>query len=863
MKNIPTKIYAAFAVCLACLSSCQEEMLTGNGEKGNVKILARMTDDMPTKTCVGNVMSDGAIGILWMPGDSIGVYGDDGTKNALFTSTNTGKVAEAVFAGSMQSGETPVYAYYPYSADNAAQDMSAIRGALQQEQSFDFDSGRLQGDYKVGTPTFLSIDGDSYEFEFRHLFSLLKFDIDASGTGLAGDKLEKIILTLPEGRRLWGDFTFNAASDAVSWSNAPQEANVLTMTWSDNPALTNGKQYTGYMTCAPDIRQGDLIKITILTRRFKAEFTRTALVDFQANASYTFPLALANYAADMEVTDRPVMTSFSFETEKNAGKILGTRLEFDGSKTRAVANAAETMTVGADSITGCIPYLYDFKLKPTFTVAEGLTVTVDGQTQTSGESEQDFSRPVVYTVTDGTDSRDYVVSVTNTGLPIVVLEHNGSGGRYWEEADLYVTSKEEDWGEQDYFTLYNADGTVDVERSLCSSRLRGNSTQGFPKLPFALKFDKKVGPQGLPTDKRWELLANWMDRIMLRNAVAFDVAQRIEKAWADGLGWNPRGMNVELVMNGRHVGNYYLVEKVKIDADRINIRDCYEDVVEDGTANPTVADCGYLLEFDDAMDEVNTFRTSSRGLPVMFKDEVPENGDIFNAIRDKVERIENNIESGNYAEAYNELDMNSVIDYFFVQELTFNNEYKHPKSVYMYIDGEGKLTAGPVWDFDWNTFIFPKLVRPYGGVYADQLRETDEWLYGGSKLAEQTGGHWPWDEPEYDYVNDMPYMWYPLLFKDATFRSRVQERWAGIYPALVNAIEHIDVLARQNRVSDTYNHAMWPTTRELKNNSSAAFNGDEDMTFDEAIKTLKKAYENRLTWMNNQITSGNFVTNVE
>ena len=56
---------------------------------------------------------------------------------------------------------------------------------------------------------------------------------------------------------------------------------------------------------------------------------------------------------------------------------------------------------------------------------------------------------------------------------------------------------------------------------------------------------------------------------------------------------------------------------------------------------------------------------------------------------------------------------------------------------------------------------------------------------------------------------------------------------------------------------------MWPTTRELKNSSSAAFNGDEDMSFDEAIKTLKKAYENRLTWMNNQITSGNFVTNAE
>ena len=152
----------------------------------------------------------------------------------------------------------------------------------------------------------------------------------------------------------------------------------------------------------------------------------------------------------------------------------------------------------------------------------------------------------------------------------------------------------------------------------------------------------------MPTDKRWELLANWMDRTMLRNAVAQDVAQRTANALADGLGWNPRGVNVELVINGRHVGNYFLVEKIKIDGDRINIHDCYEDVVDDGNTNPTVADCGYLLEFDDAMDEVNCFRTG-RGLPVMFKDEVPENGTLFNAVKDKIESIEANLEAGDYA----------------------------------------------------------------------------------------------------------------------------------------------------------------------------------------------------------------------
>jgi len=399
---------------------------------------------------------------------------------------------------------------------------------------------------------------------------------------------------------------------------------------------------------------------------------------------------------------------------------------------------------------------------------------------------------------------------------------------------------------------------VDVERAQCGSRLRGNSTQSFPKLPFALKFEEKVGPQGLPTDKRWELLANWMDRTMLRNAVAQDVARRTADALSDGLGWNPRGMNVELVINGRHVGNYSLIEKVKIDADRIDIRDCYEDVVDDGNANPTVADCGYLLEFDDAMDEVNCFRTG-RGLPVMFKDEVPANGDIFNAVKAKVESIEANLEAGDYEAAYELLDINSVIDYFLVQELTFNNEYKHPKSVYMYMDGDGKLTAGPVWDFDWQTFIIPDQVRAYGGNYVDQLRNVDEWLYGGSKLAERTFPIFG----EYDYANDMPYMWYPLLFKDAAFRSKVQERWNSIYPVLLQVSDEIDRLAEQNRVSDRFNSAMWPTTRDLKNTVGAAFNGDEEMSFDEAIQSMKKAYADRLEWMNTQIVSGSFVTDAE
>lgn len=853
------KHYAIIAGCLLGMISCQEEKLIKNSSNGNVTILARMDDGIQTRTCVDNSSSGDASGILWSPKDQIGVYGDKGTKNALFEAANTGNVAEAEFNGTLASGEYPTYAYYPYGVDNVTSEITALKGNLKLEQTFDMTTGKLEGDYKVGTPTFKTYEG-RYEFEFEHLFSLLKFDIDATGTALEGDKLEKIILTLPEGRRLGGEFTFNAESKAVTWTGDATGANELTMVWSDMPALANGKSYTGYITCAPDIRQGDEIKITILTQKFKGEFTRTALVDFAANTCYTFPLSLENYEGDMEVTNRPVFTSFSFEAKNNAGKILDKKLVFNGNATRPVDSASEELIVDGETITGCIPYLYNFNLKPTFAVNDGTTVKIDGVEQTSGVSEVDFSNPVVYTLSNGKETKTFTVTVTNSGLPVVVLTQSGGGSESWAEAGINVRSKDADWVETDKMAVYNADGSVDMKEASCGIRLRGNSTQKFPKKPFAMKLVSKASVLGMPKHKRWVLLANWMDRTMLRNSVAFEVAHQTGNAFVDGLGWNPHGYSVEVIMDGRHVGNYYLCEQIKIDGDRVDIKDCIEDIIDDGNANPTMADCGYLLEFDDNYDEADKFRTG-RGLPCMFKDEVSKySSDIYNQVKARIEAVEANLESGNFDAAYSDLDINSVIDYFFVQELTFNDEYKHPKSIYMYIDGEGKLTAGPVWDFDWQTFVNYDQVQAmnskYGGTYS--CRNTNEWLYGKSRLAEDP--LWPWEDP--DYINDQPYMWYPLLFKDANFRARVQERWVVIYPQLLNVVDKIDEFAAQNKVSEQYNSAMWPLV-SLKNSVGSAFNGDEDMSFNEAIATMKQAYTDRLNWMNMQITSGNFVTDAE
>ena len=194
-----------------------------------------------------------------------------------------------------------------------------------------------------------------------------------------------------------------------------------------------------------------------------------------------------------------------------------------------------------------------------------------------------------------------------------------------------------------------------------------------------------------------------------------------------------------------------------------------------------------------------------------------------------------------------------------MQELIMNSEYKHPKSIYMYIDGPGKLTAGPIWDFDWQTFSLSenvdKLTQKYYGQSGD-CRGRFEWFYSDSKL---------WKATDFDlvYKKDRPYMWYPLLFKDENFRTVAQERWSKLYPALLTILSKIDELAEQNRVSETFNSAMWPLIPYHQANSSPSFNGDEDMTFDEAITSMKQAYSERLEWMNGSITSGSFVTDAE
>lgn len=848
-----TRLLLCYLLAAITIAGCTDQ--SGLAPEGYemIEITANHVQ-MASRTQIDTESANGVTGLLWSVGDSLGVFGSNGTANAIFTGDYTRPQASATFTGSMKSGDTPKYAYYPYTA--SATDAAQVPVTVRAEQMYADETSIAESDIKVSTA--VTESNGKYHFTFQTMVAMLRFEIDASGVaGLdASELLQNIQVKESDNTTTasaWvGGFTMNLSNPSAGLTAVSgATSSSLEVNLQNQPALSG--KVVAYACVAPAIKKGDALQVYLNTDKHRVGLKVSALQDVKAGGCYDVPLYLSKATADNSLTiealgeaeELPEITEFTFRVSENSGKILAKEVYYNGSKTtvKDVTEQALTIDSSSEQISGCIPYLYNFQLTPVFTTTEGATVTVGGETQVSGQTQQDFSSPVTYTVTKGTASRNYTVTVTNTGLPVVVLTQNATGSVSF--LDMKVPAKDGDWGDAT-LSLYDKDTPAnDLANVDCGFRLRGNSTQTFPKKPFAIKFDKKQTVLGMPEHKRWCLLANWIDRSLIRNGVAFAIADKVKNAFSDGLTWQPSGKSVELVINGRHVGTYFLCEQIKIGSKRLNIQDGFED-----QKNPTSSNCGYLLEFDDNYDETNKFVTTNCGLPCMSKDEITDNT-IWNYVKNWVQDIEDKLVDGDYTSAYNKLDKASVVDYWIIQELTMNNEYRHPKSVYMYKDGEGKLFAGPVWDFDYQTFPnITNINSKYSNGGQNRLSFTiNTLLYtqASSYLKNQS-------TPS---TADKPYMWYPLLFKDANFKALVKTRWTTLYPLLQGITATITELGDKTKLSDSYNQAMWPITGKERTGFGwfIDYSGDEEMTYSDAIENMKTVYTNRLNAMNSIISN--------
>ena len=860
---------------MTMFASCQDEEIVNE----QMEIKAVISEAIDSRTAIDDYNDYGSsVGVLWLPNENIGVYSSY-NKNVKFTSTNKSSTGEATFRGLMLG--TPKYAYYPYSVENNGVSYDKVKGNVPQSQSYSHVYKELAADYKVGLLEKSQLFGAT--FEFTRLVCLWKFQVDATGSALEGQTLRSISVKVNNNRQITGKFTMNLSAQTLDLGSYETGNDSLFMAWSSAPVMASGTSHLGYVTCLPDVKQNDEYQITIKTDTHIATFTHVSKAAHKSNGLYKFNLKLserdmvikeiANAVEPEQPEVTPVdfkISSFKFEVAKNTGKILpgkviGNKSTYKPSYDADYYGNAVACTVDNDNkkITLNLPYLNNRKLVPTFEIPEGTILESENGEIISGVTEVDFSQFKQVAVINANNEREYVVydvELTNSGLPVVVInqvtgvtstetdnEYKSASNAWYAATNAKWVPKDGDWPMTegvDNFMVYNADGTPAItdkkgaplsEPLFSSTRLRGNVTQQMPKKSFAVKLDSKSGVLDMKPHKRWVLLANWKDRTLMRNAVAFGIAKKFKEVFPnDGIEWNPSGQHVELVYNGVHVGNYYLCDQIKIDGNRLDINDPYD--AEDAySGNPE--DYGYLLECDDAYDETWKFTTANY-IPFLFKDDA--NDDMLNYATTFVRSIEDKLYAGNYTEAYKSMDLTSMVDFLLIQELMMNSEMKHPKSCYTYINN-GKFYAGPIWDFDWNT------------LPTSSSNSEEGYSYTASMLSKASPTHKRSGYPSSPSSSDKTYMWYPMLVKDATFKNLAAERWNAVKGALQTFVSNeIPQIQAKIAESEKVNNEMWPITVSSWGNTFGMGGGkcgDESYDFSKAISTLQSNLNTRINGM--------------
>lgn len=331
-------------------------------------------------------------------------------------------------------------------------------------------------------------------------------------------------------------------------------------------------------------------------------------------------------------------------------------------------------------------------------------------------------------------------------------------------------------------------------------RGRGNYTwRDFDKKPYRLKFDKKAAPLGMNKSKHFALLAHADDQMaFLRNTVGFELSRRL------GLKYTPAQQPLEVVLNGKYIGLYFLTETIRVAKDRVNIVE-----QPDTATDATTITGGWLVEIDN-YDETEQVRiTEGNGEVIRFTYKTPE---ILSSQQERYLRtqmiaansaIYSTDKSSETWEHY--IDMDSLARFYIVQEVMDNAESFHG-SCYLHKDqGKTKWIFGPVWDF--------------GNSYR------------------RDNGFFIYQYPPFGQT------WIGEIAKYPRFQQKVVEVWQQFKGNDYEGLdEYIDSFVNQIYSASQSNYIRWPQYG----------NGDIEWAKDEFVKSL----DNRIAWLVSQWGQG-------
>lgn len=447
---------------------------------------------------------------------------------------------------------------------------------------------------------------------------------------------------------------------------------------------------------------------------------------------FAFTLACTKEQTPGKPSDSSELISFVFKSEENPNLWNDIEGEINGDTIFA-------HTLVGTNITALIPKFEH----------NGVKVTVSNLEQKSGNSKQDFSQLVRYTVeAENGNTRTYIVKFSDTGLPAI---HLFIGGKPIEHKEEYV------------------DGQIKITNGLESKVLfegiteikgRGNSTWEMPKKPYRIKLNEKAALLGMPADKSWVLIANYGDQSLLRNEVAFEVSRRLE------LEYTPRQQYVELFLNGEYVGNYTLTEHIKEGKNRVPIDE------DNG---------GFIIEGDGYAYLERIHFYTPRGMPitVKFPDEDDMTTDEFNYIKNYVTSFEKSLFPGDGLEAnYQQyFDLPSFVNYYLVNEICGNADMLWSMRMYKKSNQDPKIYVGPVWDFDLGF-------------------NNDKRLGDSEKILMFTDAH-------------EPRGWMNQLMSEPEFKKLVRSRWNTVKGKVQSIPEYVEKKAEHIKYSQMPNFKRW------------------------------------------------------
>ncbi len=380
--------------------------------------------------------------------------------------------------------------------------------------------------------------------------------------------------------------------------------------------------------------------------------------------------------------------------------------------------------------------------------------------------------------------------------------------------------------------------------------VRGNTTAGYPKKPYKLKFEDKQKPFGMKSDKTWLLLANYNDWTFVRTKVAWDIGMKLV-----GLKWTPDSRFTELFINGKYLGSYQLAQSIKIDGNRVNVNKVTGQVIEHDPHWAEDGVPGFVGKsgMNYAWKDPDEFKTLEGG------GEDPEGltNDKIEKMKTKIKNFETvlygadgkkNWSTIHYATLLPKddwttyLDMDSALDYYLAREFTKDNDADFYRSNFFYTNNVDPLSTdkffmGPIWDFDRSAGA-----KPAGDTSV--TLPTGWWARGdGSPTHDTNKIHW-----------------FTRITKDPRFLAALKTRWdaskgfyasigatSGVGPGVTSAVTALGG-------GDDYNLGLQVAANDRKiwQNAGGRYT-PKTSSYASEIAWVSKWYSDRYKWMDAEL----------